>query len=92
MQELMGPEYAEFEQALEQEPSVSIRVNSEKRDLPTALKPVPWCNTGFYLEERAPFTFDPKFHAGTYYVPVYRISVQFSDSITHTASINTLSF
>ena len=68
MQELMGPEYAEFEQALEQEPSVSIRVNSEKRDLPTALKPVPWCNTGFYLEERAPFTFDPKFHAGTYYV------------------------
>ena len=29
---------------------------------------VPWCETGFYLSERPSFTFDPLFHAGTYYV------------------------
>ena len=31
-------------------------------------EPVPWCETGFYLSERPSFTFDPLFHAGTYYV------------------------
>jgi 16S rRNA C967 or C1407 C5-methylase (RsmB/RsmF family)/NOL1/NOP2/fmu family ribosome biogenesis protein len=29
---------------------------------------VPWCQFGFYLQERPSFTFDPLFHAGTYYV------------------------
>ncbi len=29
---------------------------------------VPWCTTGFYLEERPSFTLDPLFHAGAYYV------------------------
>ena len=27
-----------------------------------------WCTSGFYLEERPTFTFDPLFHAGCYYV------------------------
>lgn len=31
-------------------------------------KPVPWSQTGFYLEQRPSFTFDPLFHAGAYYV------------------------
>ena len=30
--------------------------------------PIPWCDSGFYLSERPSFTFDPLFHAGTYYV------------------------
>lgn len=30
--------------------------------------PVPWCPYGFYLPSRPSFTFDPFFHAGTYYV------------------------
>jgi NOL1/NOP2/sun family putative RNA methylase len=29
---------------------------------------IPWCSNGFYLEQRPSFTFDPLFHAGTYYV------------------------
>jgi len=29
---------------------------------------VPWTQSGFYLESRPSFTFDPLFHAGTYYV------------------------
>jgi 16S rRNA C967 or C1407 C5-methylase (RsmB/RsmF family)/NOL1/NOP2/fmu family ribosome biogenesis protein len=29
---------------------------------------IPWTNYGFYLTERPSFTFDPLFHAGTYYV------------------------
>ena len=32
---------------------------------------VPWCTSGFYLEERPTFTFDPLFHAGCYYAVSY---------------------
>ena len=32
------------------------------------LRPVPWSQYGFYLEQRPSFTFDPLFHAGCYYV------------------------
>jgi 16S rRNA C967 or C1407 C5-methylase (RsmB/RsmF family)/NOL1/NOP2/fmu family ribosome biogenesis protein len=31
-------------------------------------KKVPWCEYGFYLDERPQFTFDPLLHAGAYYV------------------------
>ncbi len=30
--------------------------------------PVPWTSGGYYLSSRPSFTFDPLFHAGTYYV------------------------
>src|SRR5262245_24126110 len=54
----------------------SIRVNPEKnfefRSLSFGtdfeIDPVPWCQCGYYLKERASFTFDPLFHAGCYYV------------------------
>lgn len=29
---------------------------------------IPWADKGYYLESRPSFTFDPLFHAGTYYV------------------------
>jgi 16S rRNA C967 or C1407 C5-methylase (RsmB/RsmF family)/NOL1/NOP2/fmu family ribosome biogenesis protein len=32
------------------------------------LEPVPWSSFGHYLKQRPVFTFDPLFHAGTYYV------------------------
>ena len=55
--------------SLESEQSVSIRLNPLK---PFAFRSgehaVPWCTSGFYLEERPTFTFDPLFHAGCYYV------------------------
>lgn len=53
----------------------SIRINPNKiKDnavLPftiDTLTPVPWTTNGYYLPERPSFTFDPLFHAGTYYV------------------------
>jgi 16S rRNA C967 or C1407 C5-methylase (RsmB/RsmF family)/NOL1/NOP2/fmu family ribosome biogenesis protein len=30
--------------------------------------PVPWCRSGFTLDRRPPFVFDPLFHGGAYYV------------------------
>ena len=51
------------------EPTVSVRFNTAKNAiLPTGMEPVPWCETGAYLSERQQFTFDPLFHAGSYYV------------------------
>ncbi|MGZ8544177.1 MAG: methyltransferase RsmF C-terminal domain-like protein [Flavisolibacter sp.] len=50
----------------------SIRINPSKPPGAAAsyqaVKEVPWCTTGFYLEQRPSFTFDPLFHAGCYYV------------------------
>lgn len=54
----------------------SIRINPGKiateeiqRHLePVHTEPVPWSRYGLYLSERPSFTFDPLFHAGTYYV------------------------
>ncbi|MGI6218404.1 MAG: methyltransferase RsmF C-terminal domain-like protein [Bacteroidaceae bacterium] len=71
-----------FLQAIEtEEPHTSVRLNSAKLRAaaaaggkPLMLSPeveaeqVPWCPSGSYLRERFPFTFDPLFHAGAYYV------------------------
>jgi len=53
---------------------VSVRLNPQK--LPVIIgggtagrtERVPWSSYGYYLERRPSFTFDPLFHAGTYYV------------------------
>ena len=53
----------------ETEPSVSVRVNTAKgASVPDGSNQVPWCESGFYLDERPAFTFDPLLHAGMYYV------------------------
>lgn len=50
-------------------PSVSIRLNRLKPARPAIeAERVPWCDEGFYLDERPQFTFDPFLHAGCYYV------------------------
>jgi 16S rRNA C967 or C1407 C5-methylase (RsmB/RsmF family)/NOL1/NOP2/fmu family ribosome biogenesis protein len=51
------------------EPSqVSIRINYSKwNKTPQQSTPVPWCNAGYYLDERPSYTMDPLFHAGCYY-------------------------
>ncbi|GGB21767.1 methyltransferase RsmF C-terminal domain-like protein [Puia dinghuensis] len=48
----------------------SIRINPAKPpvSLPDKATPVPWSSYGYYLQTRPSFTFDPLFHAGTYYV------------------------
>lgn len=74
---LLGEErFARFEEALGENPSVSVRLNplkSAAAGLSPALcegyeAPVPWAERGFYLSGRPAFTFDPLFHAGVYYV------------------------
>lgn len=66
---LLGTEYPLFEAALQTEPPVSIRLNPHKNTATSVLaERVLWCETGYYLPERPPFTFDPLFHAGAYYV------------------------
>src|SRR6188472_937975 len=47
----------------------SVRVNPNKNSkFKIQNSKIPWCETGFYLEPRPSFTFDPLFHAGCYYV------------------------
>jgi NOL1/NOP2/sun family putative RNA methylase len=47
----------------------SIRINPAKQtEIKSQTSKVPWTDAGFYLEQRPSFTFDPLFHAGTYYV------------------------
>ena len=51
------------------EPSVAVRVNDARAaTVPNGARQVPWCNQGFYLNDRPAFTFDPDWHAGRYYV------------------------
>ena len=63
---ILGSELNDFLQALQQNSPTSIRVNN--KTIVTGNKPVSWCETGFYLNERPLFTADPLFHAGAYYV------------------------
>ena len=71
---LMGESlYAAFLDGMKTEAPASIRINPFKTDASTAsvlcdAGRVPWCRYGHYLSGRPPFTFDPLFHAGVYYV------------------------
>lgn len=64
-------EWQELVDALQTQPPISIRTNPFKETslthLPIAGK-VNWCSSGFYLQERPSFTYDPAFHTGAYYV------------------------
>ena len=68
-------EWDAFVEALSEEPSVSVRVNSQRSTVDSQqsidgiqLSTVKWCEWGRYLSERPKFTYDPMFHAGAYYV------------------------
>jgi len=71
---LLGDDWAAFEQALNEESPVSIRLNPRKASLDLLSEylplsePVPWATNGYYLSSRPSFTLDPLFHAGCYYV------------------------
>ena len=66
--QLLGEAYPRFEEALQKEVPVSIRPNCQKFTLEVEGDPVPWASSGYYLNVRPTFTFDPLFHAGCYYV------------------------
>ena len=90
---MMGDElFHTFLSGLNEEPSVSIRLNPKKNpntnhQHPTSItqqfESVPWCPEGYYLNERPTFTFDPMFHAGVYYV-------QEASSMFITHALNTI--
>lgn len=68
-QALLGKEeFEKLAEALQHDAPVSIRINQTKTTTIPVAEPVAWSRTGYYLPERLSFTFDPFFHAGTYYV------------------------
>jgi 16S rRNA C967 or C1407 C5-methylase (RsmB/RsmF family)/NOL1/NOP2/fmu family ribosome biogenesis protein len=60
----------------------SVRINPNKPVDLANTQPVPWCRNAVYLQSRPSFTFDPLFHAGTYYVQ--EASSMFIDHILRT--------
>lgn len=73
MRALLGSEAGAFEKAMEEAPTVSIKLNRRKSDdVADAgygdLEPVKWCRSGYYLAERPRFTSNPLLHAGVFYV------------------------
>ena len=70
-QALLGAEWSLFEQALHEEPPVSIRWNPAKKPVAPPFvceEAVAWTSNACYLASRPSFTLDPLFHAGCYYV------------------------
>lgn len=65
---LTGETNAEINASFGRKTNTSIRINSKKMQPPAGLRQVPWCETGYFLEERPTFVTDPLFHAGVYYV------------------------
>ena len=73
LRQLLPSEAEALLTALEDEPSVSVRLNVRKTEIAPASLPlgvaIPWANpVGFYLEGRPAFAADPLWHAGVYYV------------------------
>jgi 16S rRNA C967 or C1407 C5-methylase (RsmB/RsmF family)/NOL1/NOP2/fmu family ribosome biogenesis protein len=72
IQQILGAEYDDFIDSLEQPAPTSIRLNPNKKVstklFDENLEPVQWNSNGFYLPQRPVFTLDPAFHAGAYYV------------------------
>ena len=67
LQQQFGNNSADLVESFNQSPATSIRINSNKLNEFIGEK-IPWCQSGYYLNERPLFTIDPLFHAGCYYV------------------------
>ena len=68
MLKILDQEFEAFEQSFENEIATTIRINPLKfKGLP-ALRPLDYCNSGYFLPQRPVFTLDPFIHAGVYYV------------------------
>lgn len=69
MKATLGDEYPSFVESLDAPPPVSLRMNPYKlSEQFQKNEKITWCEGGRYLPERPSFTFDPLFHAGSYYV------------------------
>lgn len=54
-------------ESLMSEVPISVRINPAKIQQKFSFEPVKWSETGYHLNERPSFTFDPMFHSGCYY-------------------------
>ena len=75
MKSLLGDDYDQFKQSYEQAPKAGIRINTLKIDpkqfeanSPFSLEPIPWTESGYYVEEGARPGLHPYYHAGLYYI------------------------
>ncbi|GGA44454.1 ribosomal RNA small subunit methyltransferase F [Paenibacillus physcomitrellae] len=75
MQTLLGEEYPDFAASYDHPRYAGIRINTLKispeafaKLTPFELKPVPWCETGYYIEEGRKPGKHPYYHAGLYYI------------------------
>lgn len=66
--QVTGSECDAFLEAMDGEPSLSLRYNPFKLDGYEGGERVPWSECGVYLDERPSFTLDPRLHGGGYYV------------------------
>lgn len=64
---LTGDNAEQIEEAFQAPSPVSLRVNPLKGIEVNGVQ-VPWCEAGYFLEQRPSFVNDPMFHAGAYYV------------------------
>jgi NOL1/NOP2/sun family putative RNA methylase len=61
-------EFQNFKDSFSTVTPTSVRINTIKnKQVPSGIS-IPWCPSGYYLDERPIFTLDPAFHAGSYYV------------------------
>ncbi|MGG1879749.1 RsmB/NOP family class I SAM-dependent RNA methyltransferase [Paenibacillus cisolokensis] len=95
MKSLLGSNFDDFMKSYHESPHAGIRVNTLKisneqfREIsPFALEPVPWCPTGYYVEDGARPGRHPYYHAGLYYIqepsamsPVELLDVQPGDRV-----------
>ncbi|MEW4369072.1 RsmB/NOP family class I SAM-dependent RNA methyltransferase [Paenibacillus kandeliae] len=75
MKQLLGAEFEDFIRSYEQSPRAGLRVNTLKisneqfRELsPFELRPIPWCETGYYVNAEARPGKHPYYYAGLYYI------------------------
>ncbi|WP_342555325.1 RsmB/NOP family class I SAM-dependent RNA methyltransferase [Paenibacillus sp. FSL R7-0652] len=95
MQCLLGEEFESFMKSYEQSPHAGLRVNTLKiskeqfEDIaPFELRPIAWCETGFYVSHGVKPGLHPYYHAGLYYIqepsamaPVEQLKVQPGDRV-----------
>jgi 16S rRNA (cytosine1407-C5)-methyltransferase len=73
MKDMLGSEYPEFVNSLEQKPKTTIRTNPNKLSTLENIRGVKaeqniaWNEYGYTLESRPEFVLDPMYHAGCYY-------------------------
>lgn len=95
MNRLLGDQFESFMQSYEQSPHAGLRVNTLKISMeqfkeiaPFDLRPIPWCETGFYVPHGVKPGLHPYYHAGLYYIqepsamaPVEQLQVQPGDRV-----------